>query len=248
MEIKVISFISLVIAVTNMSACATDKDPTAIGGYAKTEKIKITNGAIFDKPRNIDPELVKIGEQLYQQSCVFCHQADAIGKPGVAPSLTNQEFLSIASDEFLMQTIIEGRANTGMAPFGHLQENQILAIVAYLRNHAKLPSRAKEINSQAIAHGDPRLGKTWYEQICATCHGPNGNGYSAGGTGTAIGTIGFLSKATDGFIRTTIKEGRSNTRMRGFQGADGLANLSDQEIDDIIVYLRSISQSRKQES
>jgi len=135
-----------------------------------------------------------------------------------------------------------------MPPFGHLEKNQILAIVAYLRNHTELPSRAKEINAQAAARGDPRLGKTWYDQICAACHGPNGDGYSAGGTGTAIGTIGFLSKATDGFIRTTIKEGRSNTRMRGFQGANGLADLSDQEIDDIIVYLRSISQSRRQES
>ncbi len=35
-----------------------------------------------------------------------------------------------------------------------------------------------------------------------------------------------------------IKEGRSNTRMRGFSGSGGLANLTDSEIDDVIVYLR----------
>ena len=77
------------------------------------------------------------------------------------------------------------------------------------------------------------------------CHGPKGNGYSAGGTGTAIGKAGFLDKVTDGFIRTTIKEGRSNTRMRGFHGANGLANLGNREIDDIIVYLRTIPKSGK---
>jgi cytochrome c oxidase cbb3-type subunit 3 len=69
----------------------------------------------------------------------------------------------------------------------------------------------------------------------------NGDGYEAGGTGTAIGLPGFLGKVSDGFIRETIRKGRSNTRMRAFQGPAGLADLSDQEIDDIIVYLRSLA-------
>ena len=42
----------------------------------------------------------------------------------------------------------------------------------------------------------------------------------------------------------TIKDGRSNTRMRGFNGPDALANLNDQEIDDIIVYMRSLPNSQ----
>ena len=50
-----------------------------------------------------------------------------------------------------------------------------------------------------------------------------------------------FDKASDGFIRETIRHGRSNTRMRGFQGPAGLANLSDQEIDDIIIYLRELA-------
>ena len=61
-----------------------------------------------------------------------------------------------------------------------------------------------------------------------------------GGAGTAICKPGFLGRVTDGFLRTTIKEGRSNTRMLGFKGPAAMANLSDDEIDDIIVYLRSL--------
>jgi len=188
-----------------------------------------------------DTALVKMGEKLYNQNCSVCHQPDAIGKTGFAPSLANPEFLSIASDKFLMSTIRDGRTGTGMPPFAHLGRDSIKAIVAYLRSHEKLPNVAAKVDAQKAAHGDPRLGKTWFDDICATCHGEKGDGYAAGGTGTAIGKPGFLHKASDGFIRTTIKQGRSNTRMRGFQGADGLANLSDQEIDDIIVYLRSLS-------
>ncbi len=180
------------------------------------------------------------GEQLFVQNCAVCHQADAIGKPGFAPSLTNPELLSIGSDKFFLSTIRDGRAGTGMPPFAHLGRAKIEAIVTYLRSFAELPDRATEVDAQPEAHGDPRLGKQWYEYICSTCHGIAGDGYAAGGTGTAIGKAGFLGKVSDGFIRTTIKEGRSNTRMLSFSGADGLANLSDQEIDDIIVYLRSL--------
>ena len=180
------------------------------------------------------------GRLLFTQNCVACHQADAIGKPGVAPSLVNPELLATASDKFLMGTIRDGRPGTGMPPFSYLGRNKIKAIVAYLREHTDLPNRAAEIDAQPRAQGDPRLGEVWFRDICSTCHGIHGDGYEAGGTGTAIGKSGFLSKASDGFIRTTISEGRSNTRMLGFQGASGLANLSDREVDDIIVYLRSL--------
>ncbi|NOX43950.1 MAG: c-type cytochrome [Gammaproteobacteria bacterium] len=179
------------------------------------------------------------GKKIINQSCIYCHQEDAIGKPGVAPSLTNKEFLSIASDKFLTATIREGRPGTGMPPFAHLAD-KIDSVVAYLRSKSKLPSRAKEIDQQAKAKGDALHGKHLFDKICAGCHGKNGDGYSAGGTGTAIGKVGFLSHASDGFMRTTIKEGRSNTRMRSFQGPAGLANLSDQEIDNIIAYLRTV--------
>jgi cytochrome c oxidase cbb3-type subunit 3 len=187
-----------------------------------------------------DNKQAQEGEQLYNQNCVFCHQADAIGKAGFAPSLTNKEFLSLASDKFLLGTIRDGRAGTGMPPFAHLGRTQVEAIVAYLRSHPHLPDRIAQVDAQPGSQGDPRLGKFWFEQICATCHGPRGDGYVSGGTGTAIGKAGFLTKASDGFIRATIVEGRSNTRMRGFRGEAALANLSDREIDDVIAYLRTV--------
>ena len=188
-----------------------------------------------------DEAKIKEGEQLYAQNCVFCHQADAIGKPGFAPSLSNPEFLSVASDRFLLSTIRDGRLGTGMPPFAHLGRDKGRAIVAYLRSFSELPNRSAEVDAQPDAHGDPRLGQLWFDYICSTCHGPNGDGYAAGGTGTAIGKPGTLNKVSDGFLRTTIKQGRSNTRMLGFSGPDGLANLSDQEVDDIIVYLRTLA-------
>ena len=188
----------------------------------------------------VDPQLASRGEELYNQNCVFCHQADAIGKPGFAPSLTNQEFLKVASDKFLVSTIRDGRPGTGMPPFGHLGRQDIEAMVAFLRDHATEPNISAKIDAQPATQGDPRLGKFWFDQICATCHGPNGDGYAAGGTGTAIGKPGFLDKVSDGFIRVSIKEGRTNTRMIGYSGPTAMADLSDREVDDIVAYLRTV--------
>ncbi len=186
---------------------------------------------------------LKLGKAQFDENCSVCHQADAIGKPGIAPSLTNPELLSVSSDKFFMSTIRDGREDTSMMPFAHLGRKNVRAILAFLRSHATGPNRSEEIDAQPDAHGDPRLGEQWYNYICSTCHGVSGNGYEAGGTGTAIGLPGFLNKVSDGFIRETIKKGRSNTRMLPFQGVTGLADLSDQEIDDIIVYLRNLPKS-----
>ncbi|MBV1884229.1 MAG: c-type cytochrome [Pseudomonadales bacterium] len=187
-----------------------------------------------------DEDQIKLGEQLYNQNCIFCHQQDAIGKPGVAPSLTNKELLATASDKFLLSTIRDGRSGTSMIPYAHLGKKKIEATVAYLRSHQQEPNRSKEIDKQPKAKGDPKQGKLLFDQVCSTCHGPEGNGYAAGGSGTAVGKQGFLAKASDGFIRETIRIGRSNTRMLSFQGPAALADLSDQEIDDIITYLRTL--------
>ncbi|MDT8404160.1 c-type cytochrome [Sulfuriflexus sp.] len=227
---------ALVVVALFITACDKPTDSTK----QIQEKAVVAREA--ETPPVIDPQLAAEGQRLYEQNCVFCHQADAIGKPGTAPSLTNKEFLSVASNRFLLGTIQDGRPGTGMPSYAHLGEKNILAIVAYLRDHAVLTDRSAAVDAQPEAHGDPRLGKIWFDQVCLTCHGTNGDGYSAGGTGTAIGKAGFLSKASDGFIRTTIKEGRSNTRMLGFYGAgpETMADLSEREIDDIIAYLRTM--------
>ncbi|MBF0589885.1 MAG: c-type cytochrome [Magnetococcales bacterium] len=186
-------------------------------------------------------QLVRKGNVLFEENCVACHQKGGVGQAGVAPSLTNKEFLSIASDKFLFETIRDGRTDTPMPAFGEMLESDedITAIVAYLRTFSQGKDLSSKVENARAAMGDPRLGKRWFQQVCEGCHGVRGQGgYDSEGSGTAIGKAGFLNKASDGFIRYIIKNGRSNTAMRGFSGPTGLANLSDQEIDDIISYLR----------
>jgi cytochrome c oxidase cbb3-type subunit 3 len=228
----IVALSSLLLAV---SGCSKEQDTSS-----SKSKTKSAASSMAGLPEKVDPALASAGKAVYEQNCIFCHQADAIGKAGFAPSLTNQEFLQVASDKFLMATIRDGRAGTGMPPFSHLGRKDVEAIVSYLRAHATSANMSAAIDAQPRSQGDERLGRFWFDSICATCHGPNGDGYAAGGTGTAIGKAAFLDKATDGFIRETIRKGRSNTRMIGYSGAEGMANLSSGDVDDIIAYLRTV--------
>lgn len=182
----------------------------------------------------------KKGKALYEINCIGCHQAGAVGKVGFAPSLSNNEFLSIVSADYLADTIKTGIEGTGMASQAALGDENIRAIVSYLQSLSPVAGRrAEEVANQPSARGDAQKGAVMFQEICSDCHGPRGIGFDAGGSGPAIGTPGFLKHASDGYIRSTIKEGRSNTMMRGFSGPAGLANLTNQEIEDIITYLRT---------
>ena len=184
--------------------------------------------------------LVEKGKAAFDENCVACHQADGLGLPGTAPSLTNKDLLRNASDRFFAETIRDGRPDTPMPSFADvLKPEDIPAIIAYLRSFSVYPNRSAEIDAEEPATGDIKLGEERFKLICSSCHGNDGEGYEAGGSGTAIAKSGLLSKATDGFLRATIREGRSNTPMHGFIGSAGLANLSYHEVDSIIVYLRS---------
>jgi len=185
--------------------------------------------------------IAKKGKRVFDANCAACHQPDAIGKPGIAPSLINPQFLAIASDEFLFETISKGREGTPMPAWGEeLGKKKINAVIAFLRSHAKGPNRSKAVNAQRRTMGNAKLGETWFRGICAKCHGIYGQGYAANGSGTAIGGKDFLRVASDGFIRETVMFGRDGTRMRPFHNSKALANLNKSEIDDIIKYMRTL--------
>lgn len=216
-----------------ITGCTVSGDTPATGAAAMVATGGMKMAAMASQ------EDIRRGQVLYTENCVSCHQEGGVGLPGLAPMITDKEFLSVASDEFLLGTIRDGRRDTTMPTFGdYLKDDDIKAVIAYLRTFSTLPSRAAEVAQDHASMGDPRLGRRWFAQVCAGCHGPNGEGYTGGGSGTAIGKQGFLGKASDGMIRSIVKTGRSNTPMRGFQGPEALASLSNQEIDDIISYLR----------
>ncbi len=178
------------------------------------------------------------GRQTFNATCAGCHQRDGVGKPGLAPSLTDKDFLELATDKFIKNTIQMGRPGTNMISFAFLPSQKIDEVIAYLRSFQK--TKARQFDRSWKARGNAARGKTTYQAVCSQCHGSNGKGYVLGGSGTGIGLNGFLSVASDGYIKQVLLTGREGSPMRPFGGPLGMAQISNQEMDNIIVYLRKL--------
>lgn len=97
---------------------------------------------------------------------------------------------------------------------------------------APVPSLAEPAPNDRVAHG-----AALYEKYCALCHGPTAQGYAADNAPSLV-TPQWLSGADDAFIVNSIALGRPETAMGGFAKQVG-GPMSDQEIDDLVVFLRS---------
>ncbi|PCJ18567.1 MAG: hypothetical protein COB02_10535 [Candidatus Cloacimonadota bacterium] len=184
------------------------------------------------------------GKTAYMMNCSPCHQADALGKVGFAPSIGSRDFLAIADDKFIKTTVLKGRAGTSMMARPDLKGEQLNNIVAYLRSFKFDTPLKVKVNKHWEAEGDYKKGKEIFKVTCAVCHGKKGEGYISGGPGTGIGLKGFLDTVSDDYIYKTLEHGRSGTAMRPFIGAKGLSNLSKQEAEDVIVFLRGINDEK----
>lgn len=171
-------------------------------------------------------------------ACMGCHGDKAEGRVGIGPRIASESYLAAASDDFLFKTIKEGRAGTTMIPWGtSYSDEQIESIVAYLRSMH--PTEPAKLNDAPLA-GDAAKGESVYTGVCSGCHGRSGAGYQETSNGTGIGRKAFLDSASDGFIRYIVGHGKSLTKMKGFnpKAVTAVANLSEQEIEDTIAYLR----------
>jgi cytochrome c oxidase cbb3-type subunit 3 len=187
------------------------------------------------------------GARLYQLNCAACHGIN--GEGGVGVPLALPDFLNTVDDAFLFNTIREGRPGRVMPAYRSLSDAQVTAIVSHLRSW--VPEEKQEALKQyAPVKGDPERGKKLYGGYCASCHGESGEG--GHGTGVtfsrprelaimppALNNPGFLKAASDEMIKRTLMEGRVGTPMRSFLEL----GLSEQNIDDIVSYVRSFEQN-----
>lgn len=181
-----------------------------------------------------------VGADLFQIHCASCHLDDGSGKVGIAPSIRNQDFLALASDHFIKETIRQGRPGTAMVARPDLSDEDLDSIIAFLRTKQSPNTKSIPVDDSKVLSGDRENGGQLFTNYCSACHGPYGEGYMLGLPGTGIGLPGFLGVASDDYIFQTIKHGRLGTPMQSFIGAKGLANLSEKDAHDIISHLRHL--------
>jgi len=108
------------------------------------------------EPKELDP--VALGEKLFRQRCVSCHQANGEGVAGQYPPLAGSEW--VLEHEYRLKRIllhglegpIQVRGNTyngAMPVFGQLKDEQIAAVLSYIRQ--AWGNAAAPIKPEAVA-------------------------------------------------------------------------------------------------
>jgi cytochrome c oxidase cbb3-type subunit III len=191
------------------------------------------------------------GEKLFQKQCSVCHGSNGHG--GVGIPLNLDAFLSTASDHYLFKTIQLGRPGRVMPDFKQLSEQQIYAIIRYIRSW-KAEIKAPVYSPEPIS-GNIDKGRKLYNSICLKCHKEKGTGGK--GTGVtfsrpreaeiiapAIGNPAFLASASDQMIKHVILKGRQSTPMLSAKEF----GLQKNDVNHIVSYLRSLSQDKSNSS
>jgi cytochrome c oxidase cbb3-type subunit 3 len=187
------------------------------------------------------------GARLYERHCSACHGLH--GEGGVGIPLALPSFQTAVKDDFLFTTIRNGRPGRVMPSFKSLSDAQVRAIIQHIRTWAPQEEAAAPVPLKP-AHGDPDRGKQLFAKYCAHCHGANGEG--GHGTGVtfsrprdlpimapALNNPGFLAAADNAMIKRTLMEGREGTPMISFLKV----GLNEQDIDDIVSYVRSFAEA-----
>lgn len=111
---------------------------------------------------------------------------------------------------------------------------------------AAAPAAQQEAAQPAAALvGDAANGKKIYDVLCIACHGPTAEGVQ--GLGKNLVTSEYTRQQTDAQLVEFIKVGRQvgdplNTTGVAMPPKGGNPALSDQEIADIVAFLREIHQ------
>ncbi|MGE3844602.1 MAG: c-type cytochrome, partial [Vicinamibacterales bacterium] len=205
------------------------------GSYLPRDRMRVS--------RFGEREYAADGATTFGAFCSGCHGRDGLGvrAVGVAafPSVANPDFLAVAPDALIAETIRRGRPGRRMRAWGDggsgLREADILVLVAQLRDMAKTPPPV-DSRPARWAQGDAIEGARLFDRICSGCHGPKGEGLDA----PALNNPVLLGAATDTYLAETVARGRRGTAMVGFaQPSPAHPTLTQSEIESIVTFIRS---------
>jgi mono/diheme cytochrome c family protein len=190
-------------------------------------------------------EFATDGATLYGTFCAACHGAKGEGLryPGTTPfpAIGIPDFLSVASDQLIAETIRQGRPGRRMPAWsesaGGLRSEEIQALVSYIRSLGGASVQPIEQPAERLwIRSDASHGQRLYVRFCAGCHGANGEGTQA----PALNNQVLLANASDTYFVETIGRGRRGTEMLGFREASPIRPaLEDADIEAIVAFIRT---------
>src|SRR5258707_5275034 len=165
-----------------------------------------------------DKATAERGRKQFEQSCGFCHGADATGARG--PDLVRSPLVmhDVKGDQ-IGQVIRQGRPDKGM-PAMPLSDAQILDVAAFL--HARLTEAARSSGVprvyplEKLLTGNAEAGKTFFNGAggCTKCHSVTGDLAGVAGKHTPI-ELEALMLYPGGKHRTAVITLASGEQVKG---------------------------------
>ncbi len=183
---------------------------------------------------------VALGQRLFADNCGTCHGDVGEGGPNptrpddvIAP-ISSAEYLKTRDDATLRLIIAQGQPNFGMSPFGTafggpLEDDEIDAIVAYLRSWEANPP--VELPPEVTTTRVSLSGAEVFADLCIQCHETNGEG----GIGPSLRDPEFQAENTDQDIFDTINVGHAATPMIAWGEV-----LTSEQIGELVKYIRQL--------
>ncbi len=103
--------------------------------WVESQKATMKKAAVADdpeKPWTLD-ELHARGERVYAANCVACHQPTGMGLPPAFPALSGSKIVN-GPKEGQLDRVLNGKPGTAMAPFKHLSDTDLAAVITYTRS------------------------------------------------------------------------------------------------------------------
>lgn len=99
-----------------------------------------------------------LGQRVFRNYCLSCHQADGNGVPGMYPPLTASEWVQgdkgrlirLVLDGVRGEIVVKGeRYNNVMTAHGHLKDEEIAAVLTFIRSH--FDNQAEPVTPEEVA-------------------------------------------------------------------------------------------------
>ncbi len=214
-----------------------------------------------------DFQLYMKGRYVYERHCALCHGETGRGNGSWAAELEvkprnfrsgifkfrTTAFGSLPVDADLRRTIRSGISGTAMPVFAQLRDDEVDSVIAYVKSLSRA-WRDPSLAPRPVPQPDPpawlasdqeraahtHAGRERFAQLCASCHGPDGQGDGEAGKGLIDGWGNPIAPAklaaphhksgdSPKDLYRTISTGFNGTPMVGYA-----TTLKEEEIWDLV--------------
>lgn len=190
------------------------------------------------KDRWLPPSSVTDFTTLYRENCLACHDDGTTTSASIP--MSNPILLAMLPEEHLRDVIANGIPGTAMpslsiAKSGVLTDQQIDVLVKGILAWKEAHPVEGPLPPYTAPLGDAVAGGQAFGTYCASCHGTDGTGATAG----SVVAPAYLALVSDQYLRTVTIAGRPDLGCPDYRSRVPNQPMTDDDIANVVAWLSS---------